>query len=257
MASLPDLSHLVPVVVPTGSNRGVYPGRNRAFIYVVADRLGDEESTNDPLLLLVRHNYPAARNVFGVPGGLQDPDDLTDAGNLSLRVAAKREFAEEVFGLESDNTAAQRKEAVTQIIAMSDQNDLEELERTTETIDGQSHTTGLFRLRVPRTSVFEERVAQWNLAVNPTAGVDVKRITSLSSEMTGYAWVRKSAMEEAWRNGPVLNRWGNLQLRDTAGGTLSVRDMVLLRYWPASRTIDWQPVCRKLFDFETKFKTEY
>ena len=94
MASLPDLSRLFPVVVPTAAGGSAqYPGQNRAFIYVVADVRdpADFSGGHDPLLLLVRHNYPGARSVYGVPGGLQDPDDLTDFGNPSMRAAAKRE----------------------------------------------------------------------------------------------------------------------------------------------------------------------
>ena len=259
MASMPDLSRLLlpsAAFVPTGAGTTRYPNRNRAFIYVVADMLGDEDLSDDPLLLLVRHNYTAARNVYGVPGGLQDNDDLTMYGNLSLRAAAKREFAEEVLNLEGKSSADQHKEAVAQFVAMTDHNDIEELERIGSTDPSSTHTTGLFRMRVPRTSVFEERAAQWNQAVNPAAGVDVKRITTLSSEMIGYAWVRRSAIRAAVAN-PVLDRWGNLQVRDTDGGALSVRDMVLGSYQPSADTWTMSSVCDKLFDFVTAFKTAF
>ena len=236
------------IALAPANNRQLYGDKRDASDY----------AQDDPLLLLVRHNYPGARNVYGVPGGLQDPDDQTMYGNPSMRAAAGREFAEEVLGLEGEFTAGHRKEAFAQFVAMTDHDELEEFAAiTTDVGGGSTHTTKLYRMHVPMASVFEERMAKWNLAVNPDARVDVKRITTLSSEMTGYVWLRKSAIVAAV-NSPVLDRWGNLQVRDPTGGVLSVRNMVLGQY-KQNEMPQWQnlDVHSKIFDLDTTYKTVY
>tara|TARA_B100000963_G_scaffold311812_1_gene288926 strand:- start:6038 stop:6799 length:762 start_codon:yes stop_codon:yes gene_type:complete len=228
MRTLPDLSCLAQSTwhasVPTGTPvDGVEATTDRAFVYVVADMRDDEDPPGGKWLLLLRHKFP--RGAFGVPGGLQDKDDKDqDHPDLSLVATAKREFAEEVLGIEMPkNTTREQKAAVRDFVAMTDLDNLEEL-RTIR--DGANqHAVAWYRMRVQRTSAFERLAAKWNLMFNPDARVDTKRVTFLSTEMHGYAWVSFDAVNEATRN-PVLDHWGNLQMRDADGHTLSVRDGV-------------------------------
>ena len=228
MRALPDLSCLARgtwhASVPTGTPAdGVEATTDRAFVYVVADMHVGEGAPHGKWILLLRHKFP--RGAFGVPGGLQDQDDKDrDHPDLSLVATAKREFAEEVLGLEKPkNTTREQKAAVRDFVAMTDLDNLEELYKNRDGND--QHTVAWYRMRVQRTSAFERLAAKWNLMFNSIARDDTKRITFLSTEMLGYAWVSFDAVREALRN-PVLDRWGNLQVQNPDGHIISVRDGV-------------------------------
>ena len=216
-SSLPDLSRLAAhPSVPTGASTFYQPGSKTANLYIVADMLNDEKDRgvlNDPLLMLFRHSKQHAYGVTVVPWEY-------DGGISAMKQELMRGFARMRLNLESANMV---REASREILAMTGKSALEKLQDHTDRDDIRVIS---FRLRVPRTSVFEALLSEWNPAFNPSASVEVKRVTPLAPNTPGYVWVRKSALEEAMRN-PTLNRDGQLQVRDTNGGTLWIRHYLL------------------------------
>ena len=241
-SSLPDLSHLAAhPSVPTGAVTS--NTMSSAYIYVVADMLGDEEdrgSQNDRLLFL----YRGDDGSFGVPGGNRASGD--GSGPTARYVTAKRHFAQMVLGLmvksmdsssEQEKTMKQRTEAMREIMALNDNDRLETLQEGSST---HPNPVGRYCLRVQRTSTFEAVLAKWNPSFNPSASVDVKRATRISGRMEGYVWVRESAIAAAVANLTLHHALDYLQVRDTDGGVLYVRNGVVGN-WPETPE-EWKTI---------------
>tara|TARA_B110000858_G_scaffold105199_1_gene120305 strand:+ start:8409 stop:9572 length:1164 start_codon:yes stop_codon:yes gene_type:complete len=193
--------------------------QGRAFLYIVADKVSLSSTTiHEQALLLVKHKYD--HGSFGVPGGLEDKGD--QLGKLchqdALLVTAKREFAEEVLNIE--NGTSVQKEAVADTLSLPGAH-------FKQLVRGSQHMVA-FGVRVDDSFKFEKRVAKYNKNVNPKSSRAEKREVRMSKEMQGYAWVTKSAIENAIRDKTNrLDEYGRLYVEDTTGTLLPVRRYVL------------------------------
>lgn len=193
--------------------------QGRAFLYIVADKVSLSSTTiHEQALLLVKHKYD--HGSFGVPGGLEDKGD--QLGKLchqdALLVTAKREFAEEVLNIEKDTLT--QKKAVADTLSLPGA-------PFKQLVRGRQDMVA-FGVRVDDSFKFEKRVANYNKNVNPKSSRAEKRKVQMSKETHGYAWVTKSAIENAIRDKRNrLDKYGRLYVKDTTGTLLPVRSYVL------------------------------
>lgn len=211
---LPNFDQL-PLGAPTAGHGGKH--RGRAFIFVVADGY-PEKRINEPVLLLLSHKHH--HGAFGVAGGLQDDSDIQGRNAAAaLQVTAMREFVEEFLAIEKKT---QQKMAANMMVALSNA----PLSGSVYTGHNTKADMGTFVLRVPSAVDFERAASLLNPKIIPDASRQQKRNTHISDEMAGYAWVSKSAIAYAVNNN-ILDKHGQLQVKDTQGVPLSVRDYSL------------------------------
>ena len=216
--TLPNFKQL-SLGAPPGGHGGKQ--RGRAFLFVVADGYPDK-GINEPVLLLLSHKHN--HGAFGVPGGLQDPSDIQKRNpDAALQVTAMREFVEEFLAFEKKTHGiSKQKAAATIMVGLSNF----PLSGTVHTGHNTKADMGSFVLRVPSALAFERAASLLNPNIKPDASRQQKRNTPISNEMAGYAWVSKSAIAYAVNNN-VLDSYGQLQVKDTQGVTLAVRDYSL------------------------------
>ena len=216
--TLPNFRQL-SLGAPAGGHGGKH--RGRAFLLVVADGY-PEKGINEPVLLLLSHKHN--HGAFGIPGGLQDTSDSKGRNTAAaLQVTAMREFVEEFLAFEKNTHGiSKQKAAATMMLGLSGH----PLTGTVRTGHNIKADMGSFVLRVPSALAFERAASLLNPKIKPDTSRQEKRNTPISNEMAGYAWVSKSAIAYAVNNN-MLDRYGQLQVKDTKGATLAVRDYSL------------------------------
>lgn len=198
--------------------------KRNAFLYIVANQVTlHNHVIAEPALLLLKHTHN--HSTFGVPGGQQDANDNNSYRSVEagLLVTALREFAEEVLAIEGDGARTKQIQACNHMRAHVASDPIETLSAT--------DNMAAFKMRVPDSFAFETFAARYNRNINPKASRGTKQNTHISKEMSGYAWVTKSAIENAVnaKPKPRVDEYGNLLVKDTEGHELPVRNWTLGR----------------------------
>ena len=198
--------------------------KRNAFLYIVANQVTlHNHVIAEPALLLLKHTHN--HSTFGVPGGQQDANDNNSYRSVEdgLLVTALREFAEEVLAIEGDGARTKQIQACNHMRTNVASDPIEPLNVT--------DNMAAFKMRVPDSFAFETFAAGHNRNINPKASRDTKQNTHISKEMSGYAWVTKSAIENAVnaKPKPRVDVYGNLLVKDTRGHELPVRNWTLGR----------------------------
>ena len=226
--------------------KNVVPWQSKqSFIYIVADHYTHNQKTMpEPVLLLLAHRQDKSNRVlWGIPGGMQEFEDVQLCPLDAFVACAKRKFAEEFLSLEKSvpgypsgypgGLLQAQKDAVRQLFS----NASKPIKSLFVSRDG---TMAGFRVCFADSFTLEKMARRFNERIDPHDSRTNQRTTRISKEMNGYAWVAKSAIDTAIATNR-LDRDGNLLVCDMGGAMLPVRPYTLGRmqgqWWVPNRTL--------------------
>ena len=189
-------------------------GKNRAFLYILADNYVKAQSVqNERVLLLIGHRAaPGKPMLWGVPGGEQEAADRKYQN--AFEATAKREFAEEFLNIKDQR---RQKNAVKDVLMSA----TEDMEIVYESRDKSAKG---FTVHFNNSLGFESIAQLFNRHIKPSDSPRAQRNTDLSIETKGFAWVSvERIFRTAYAHAPPLDADGNLVVHDMSGTPLSIR----------------------------------